>query len=169
MKKGAKRWPIGISLAILAIFFAAIATVIVAIKNPVQEIDTYMRSYHEGDANINELISDKIHFDKKYTIVLLTKQIDDTGTVLVYHLSDKAGNPVNNAEMKVVWTRPDVRDYDMTQENPVIKEGDYSFEKITLPKQGRWNIMLSVKVGDNSRYYNLKADTRNSYTQEYGY
>ena len=48
-----------------------------------------------------------------------------------------------------------------------IKDGIYTFEKINLPKEGRWDIMAKINIGKDSRFYNLKVDTRNNTVVEY--
>ena len=170
MKKDrASRWPIGISLSIVAIFFAAVATVVVAVNNPVQLTNEYMMDYHQGDANFNKLISEKIDFDKSYTIRLLTKDIKMDSTALAYMIEDKMGQRVEDAKIDLIWTRPDIRDFDIKQEKPTLVNNQYIFKSTVLPKEGRWNIIAHVSVGDKARYYSLKVDTRNDYMEEYGY
>lgn len=170
MSKGqdkALRWPVLIGLSIIFIFFAAIATVIVAIKNPVQDSDLFMRNYHETNADINDIITKKISFDKKYTISYVTEQFKSDNATLVYKITDKEGNAVNNAEFEVIVTRPNIHDYDMTLESPKVSDGVYRFKRVTLPKEGRWDIMAKVSIADDMRFYNLKADTRYPTTFEY--
>jgi len=170
MNKGedrALRWPILIGISIILIFFASIATVVVALQNPVQDSDLFMRNYHDTDANINEIIHQKIAFDGKYNIEYVTEQFKADGAALVYKITDKEGNAVDDAELEVVITRPNVHDYDIRLEAPSIKSGVYEFASVALPKEGRWDIMAKVTIGDHMRYYNLKADTRYLETFEY--
>lgn len=163
----ALRWPVLIGLSIILIFIAAVATVVIAVKNPVQDSDLFMRNYHDTDANINIIIEQKIAFDKKYTINYVTEQFKAENATLIYKLTDKEGNAVNDATFDVIITRPNVHEFDMRLKAPSVNNGIYTFENITLPKEGRWDIMAKVTVADTIRYYNLKADTRYSTTFEY--
>lgn len=148
---------------IVAIVFA----IKVALTAPVKLSNYGMQNYHEYDANINDIIEAKIAFNKNYTIHFLTPQISAKGVVIAYKLSDKANNPINNGQIEVVLTRPDTIDFDITLSNPVVADGVYTFKATDLPKQGRWDILAKVSIGDKQRFYNLKADTRNAYTEEF--
>lgn len=159
-------WPIAIGVSILLIFFAAIATVMVAVKHPIEESDLYMRNYHDIDANINQLVKDRISFDKVYKLKYVTEQFKADKTVIKYKITDMNGVAVNNAKIEVKITRPDIHKYDMSLKAPSVNQGIYSFEEITLPKEGRWDILAKISVGDKQRYMHLKVDTRNSYVEE---
>lgn len=165
--KNGKQWPIAIALGIFGVFGLSVWTVMFAMKSPVQDSDIYMNNYHIVDDNVNEIIRANIEFDKKYTLKYLTKQLDAKGTVVEYKITDKKNNPINNASVKLILTRPNIHTYDMTLEKPSVSNGIYSFEKVTLPKEGRWNIMANVVIGNDYKYYNLKADTRINEVFEY--
>ncbi len=166
-KNAGRKWPIIIALSILAVIGFSVATVKVAINNPVEMSDYGMQNYHEYDNDVNEIINAKIAFDKKYTIAFLTPQISEKGTVLVYQLRDKSGKAVNNAKFSVVLTRPNTTKLDLNLTAPTVDEGKYTFSAVELPKIGRWDILAKISVGTDQRYYNLKADTRNPNTIEF--
>lgn len=162
-----KIWPYIIGLSIVGIFGACVATVIVASSSPVQGSDLYMRSYHDADANVNELINAQIEFDKKYTIEYKTEKLSMAEAVIAYRITDKLGQAIDNANLEVVVTRPDVHKYDQKLINPTFRDGLYTFSPISLEKEGRWDIMAKVSIGEDSRYYNVKADTRAKEAFEY--
>ena len=163
-----KAWPYGIAFSFVGIVALIVGTIIVASNNAVEPSDLYMQNYHEVDANANEIIMSQIAFNKKYTIDYLGTQLDPKGSLISYRIADKNGNAVNNAKIAVVITRPNTHAYNLNLDNPTQKgDGVYEFASVTLPKEGRWNIMADIKVGENQRYYNLKADTRLSETTEY--
>ncbi|MDP3302046.1 MAG: FixH family protein [Sulfuricurvum sp.] len=166
-KNAGKKWPwiIGVSTVIVIGF--AIGTIKVAISNPVEMSEYGMQSYHEYDDNVNNIINAKIEFDKKYTIAFLTPQITNQASVVAYEIKDKSGKAVDDANLSVVLTRPDTVKFDIALDKPVVENGVYTFKAIDLPKAGRWDIMARVTVGENQRYYNLKADTRNPSTFEF--
>jgi len=165
--KSGKIWPLAIGLAISAVFIAAIVTVIIANKLPVEKSDTYMMGYHEADAKANELIKARINFDKKYKIQYTTESLDLKKTVLKYKITTTSGADVNNAKIKVIVTRPNNHKHDQELLNPNIKNGLYTFSATTLAVSGRWDIMAKVSIGEDERFYNVKADTRTKDAYEY--
>jgi len=126
-----------------------------------------MMGYHEADDKANELINAQIAFDKKYKIQYMTDELNVQKSVLKYKITDLNLNPVNEAQLKVVVTRPDNHKNDQELVSPTVVNGVYSFAPMTLPIAGRWDIMAKVKVGENERFYNVKADTRSKEVYEY--
>ena len=159
--------PYSIAASIIAVFGACVVTVIVANTLPVEKSDEYMMGYHEADAKANELIKARIAFSKKYNIEYVTDALHVAGTKIKYRVVDKNNSPINNAKIKIIVTRPNNHKYDVELNNPKIENGIYSFESIKLPKEGRWNIIAKVNVGENGRFYNIKADTRAKEAFEY--
>jgi hypothetical protein len=166
-KNPGTKWPIIIGLSIVGVIGACVWTIKVALNNPVEMSEYGMQNYHEYDRDVNEIIKAKISFDQKYTITLLTNQITEKGSVIEYNLTDKTGKAVNGAKIETIITRPDKNKYDINLSNPTISEGKYTFAPVDLPKAGRWDVMAKVTVGNDQRYYNIKADTRNSVTSEF--
>ncbi|MDO9208209.1 MAG: FixH family protein [Sulfuricurvum sp.] len=162
-----KKWPWIIGLSIIGVVAACVVTVKVALNNPVEMSKYGMQSYHDYDDNVNDIITAQIGFDQNYTISFLTPQVTEKGTVIAYKISDKSNNAISNAKVEVVLTRPDTTDFDLNLSNPSVSEGKYTFTAVDLPKVGRWDILAKVSIGDKQRYYNLKADTRNSNTFEF--
>lgn len=160
-------WPYAIGASILFIFGACVATIIVTSKMPVEASDTYMMNYHQADASANDLIEAQIAFDNKYNIEYINQGISSKATTLQYKLTDMQGNPVENAKIKVVVTRPNNHKHDQEFTAPTAKNGIYTFSSITLPQEGRWDIMAKIDVDELSRFYNIKADTRYKDIQEY--
>jgi nitrogen fixation protein FixH len=166
-KNAGKKWPIIIVGSIFGIVLGSVATIVVAMDNPVEMSDLGMQGYHEYDANANEIIAAKIKFEQSYNVTYGGEQLDASGAVVSYKVTDKSGNPVNDAKINVMMTRPDSHADDIALENPSVEEGVYTFRSVALPKEGRWDIMANVVVGDKQRYYNLKADTRYPNVFEY--
>ena len=126
-----------------------------------------MMSYHEADANANEIIEARIAFDKKYKIEYKTEGLSLENSEIKYRITDIDGKPVDNATLKVVVTRPNEHKYDQELLNPSVNDGVYSFAPIKLAEAGRWDVMAKVDIGENQRFYNLKADTRAKEAFEY--
>ncbi|MDP3265929.1 MAG: FixH family protein [Sulfuricurvum sp.] len=166
-KNAGKKWPWIIAISTIIIIGFAIATIKVAINNPVEMSEYGMQSYHEYDNNVNDIINAKIEFDKKYSITFLTPQISDKTSVITYAIKDKSGKAIEDANISVVLTRPDTTKLDIALDKPTIENGIYTFKAIDLPKAGRWDIMAKITIGKNQRYYNLKTDTRYPNTIEF--
>ena len=160
-------WPYAIGISIALVFGAGIATIMVASKLPVEVSDANMMSYQEADANANELIEAKIAFDSKYKIEYINDNFSFNDTIIKYKITDNDSNVVNNAKFMLIITRPNTHKYDQEILNPSVKDGVYTFSSIKLQKEGRWNIMAKVNVGDLQRFYNVKVDTRDKKVTEY--
>jgi len=166
-KSNGKVWPYTIAISIALVFGASIATIMVASKLPVEKSDAYMMGYHQVDANVNELIEAKIAFDKKYKIEYIKDKFTVNDSIIKYKITDMNSKPVDDAKIVIVLTRPNTRDFDKEVIKPTVKDGVYTFSSIKLPKEGRWNIMAKINVGDLQRFYNVKVDTRDNKVTEY--
>lgn len=159
-KSNGRVWPYAIGIAITLVFGFCVATVIVTSKADIQSSDAYMTNYQDADAKANEFIKAKLYFDKKYNIAYVTESIGGDKPVIKYKLTDKAGNPVNNAEIIVSISRPETAKYNQKLSNAKVDNGIYTLEGAKFPKVGVYNIIAKIKVGDDYRFYNVKADTR---------
>ena len=162
-----KIWPYAIGTSIIIIFGACVATIAVATKLPVEKSDTYMMKYQDADANANELIKARIAFNKKYNIEYINSGLSLENSTLKYRVTDLENNPVDNADIKVIITRPNNHKNDQELVEPKYENGIYTFDNITLALAGRWDIMAKVNIGENQRFYNIKADTRENKVTEY--
>ncbi|WP_345976445.1 FixH family protein [Sulfurimonas sp. HSL3-7] len=166
-KSQGKVWPYAIVLSILGIVAASVMTVVVAVQHPVEMSDMDMQNYHHYDANANDIIAAQIAFDKKYSIVYASQELNQDNAVVIYKVTDKEGMSVNDAKINIVLTRPDNRNSDIVMDTPAIENGLYVFNAGKLPLTGRWNIMAHIVVNGYERYYSLKADTRYPNVFEY--
>ena len=153
-------WPYAIGISITMVFGFCVATIVVTQQASLQESDSYMTNYQDADANANELIKAEIAFDKKYKIQYLSDQIMEAGSVIQYKITDINSNPVNDAKIILATSRPETAEFAQTLENPIVENGVYTFNDVSFPKAGVWNIIAKVEAGENSRFFNVKADTR---------
>jgi nitrogen fixation protein FixH len=160
-------WPYGVGIAITMVFGFCVATVVVTSKANLQESDAYMTSYQDADINANKLIEAKLAFDKKYDVAYTTATISEKNPVIEYKVTDKTGKGVDDAVIVVAISRPETQKYNQKLTQPHIKDGVYSFEGATFPKAGVWNIIAKIQVGDDYRFLNIKADTRNTKVREF--
>ncbi|MDD5052257.1 MAG: FixH family protein [Sulfuricurvum sp.] len=166
-KNPGTKWPIIIALSIVAVIGFSVATIKAAVTHPVEMSDYAMQNYHDYDNNVNDIINAQISFDKKYSISFLTPQVMEKGTVIVYQITDKSGKAINDAKVESLLTRPDNKESDINLTAPIAHEGKYTFNAVDLPKPGRWDILTKITIGNDQRFYNLKADTRNPNTFEF--
>ncbi len=166
-KNSGRIWPYAIGASIIFIFGACVATIVVANKLPVEKSDTYMMGYHEADAKANEILKSTIDFNKKYKVEYITDAFEAQNCIIKYRVTDINSNPVNNANIKVIITRPNNHKYDQELKKPTVIDGVYIFEAIKLPQDGRWDIMAQVSVDNLQRFYNIKTDTRSKEVVEY--
>jgi nitrogen fixation protein FixH len=159
-KSKGKIWPYAIGMSITLVFGFCVATIVVTSKANIQESNAYMTYYQDADAKANDLIKAQMAFNKKYKIEYISQGISESGSTLHYRVTDINSNPVNNAKLIVAISRPETNEFDVTLENPKVENGVYIFENVKFPKAGVWNIIAKVSVGDDYRFYNIKADTR---------
>lgn len=155
-----KKWPwiiIGSIFALLGFVFWTVST---AINNPVQLSDINMLGYHDVDRNANAMIKAKIAFNKKYTLEYVTEQFTPEAATVKFKINEVGGQAVNSADIVIKLTRPNTHDFDMEVPLKSVQNGIYTFETVSLPKAGRWDIISRIAIGDDVRYLNLKADTR---------
>jgi len=155
-----KLWPIGVGIAITLVFCMGVGTIIVTSKADLQESDAYMTNYQNADIKANDFIKARIAFDKKYKLVYLTQQIKEGKCDVSYRLTDQNNKPVDGAKMVLAVSRPDTHKFDKKISNPVDKDGVYTFKDVKFSKAGVWDLILKVNIGNNYRFYSLKADTR---------
>ncbi len=160
MFENGKIWPYAIGISIALVFSFCVATVIITQKASIQQSDIYMTSYQDADARANEIIQNQMDFDSKYKIDYITDALNPEATIIKYKISDKNTNPINNAIIKVIISRPDDSLLNIELENPTINNGIYTFKTVQLPKKGVWDVMAKVNIDTFQRFYNLKADTR---------
>ncbi len=155
-----KLWPYAIGLAITAVAGLGVWTIIETGKADIQPSDTYMTNYQDADARANKLIKSRIVFDKEYRLKYVTNKISQTGCDVKYALTTKNNIAVQGAKMILEISRPEVADYTKILKEPKFENGLYVFHNVKFPKVGVWNLVLKVNVGDKSRFYAIKTDTR---------
>lgn len=161
-------WPYAIVGSIIFIFFAAVATVVVAVQKPVQMSNALMQDYHHVDANANGLIKAQIAFNRRYHVESAFSQLQAGINEIAYNVSTIDGNPIDdNVSMELLLTRPDVLAYDLQLNHPERQGIHFIFHDVNITKEGRWNAILHVKIASDERYYNLKLSTQYSNQFEY--
>lgn len=164
-----KQWPIGIIISIILIVIACVATVYVALLQPVKEDQDMMAGYHSLNARANDMIAAAIKFNTKYTLTYVGEGVSLEGSSIAYKIEDADARPVNNAMVTVVLSPPIVGEDQILLDNPYVENGIYTFKDVKVAKKGRWNILTKISVGDDYRHMNLKSDTTDKDVYEYGF
>ena len=167
MLKSGKQWPIFIAAAIFGVVILGYWTIKETLKADLTESNLYMSYYQNVDEDINDILEANIAFDKDYVLKLTFLDLAGKNGKLVYSLTDKNGKPVSDAKVHLVISRPVNDAKDIPLEPTKVENGNYIFEKIHLPKKGRWDLLLKVQAGGKTRYLNLKADTRSKRAFEF--
>jgi len=143
---------------------------------PVQESNNYMLKYQQADRNINEILKKKALFDQNYIIELVDHKVttlelenakraksekvvelSQGNNNFTYHVKNKQGSIVNDANVSFLLTRPHSVSEDNFIENVMLKDGKYSIDNISITKAGRYTLQLKVKMGDAVGYSEIPA------------
>ncbi len=160
-------WPYILGGAITLVFGFCIATIVVTSKADIQPSDSYMTYYQDADANANKLIKATLAFDKKYTIEYIPKKLTSKDATVSFSVKDKHGKSIENAQIILAISRPEVEKFNKTIKNPKEVNGTYVFSGLEFAKAGVWNLIAKVSVGKDYKFYNIKADTRNANFYEF--
>lgn len=162
-----RKWPWIVVGGILGVVGLSYWTVSIALNNPVQMSDLDMQDANHFERNVNAIITAKIAFTNKYDLAYVTETFKADGATVMFKLTTKGGDAVDDANISVRITRPGTHDFDKDLTVEEVRDGIYRFETVSLPKEGRWDILMHVTVGGDERYMNLKADTRYPNVFEY--
>ncbi len=154
------RWPRGIILGTIGIILLSAGTIWIAVKNPVQMSNDFINKYKVIDKNINDVINANIAFNKKYSFSYIPNPLRQKECEISYKVVTKEGKAVNDATIHALLTRPDEVNHDIKLELKRMDNGLYTFKKVDLPLEGRWNLFANVTVGDEKGFLRLKLDTR---------
>ena len=159
-KSSGRIWPYIIGGSITLVFGFCVATIVVTSKADIQESNAYMTYYQDADENANDYIEARIAFDKKYKIKYTTKSIGGKNPQIMYSVTDTNNNVIQNAQMILSISRPETHTFDQMIKSATFENGNYIFKGAKFDKVGLWNLIAKVNVGDDYRFYNIKADTR---------
>ena len=161
-----KIWAYSVGFSIILVFGFCVATVMITSSANIQETNEYMTNYQSAEQNANDYINNKIAFDKKYKILYTPNDLTQSADVL-FKVTTITGTVVENAKLTILVSRPETHIYDQKLESTILKNGNYIFENVKFEKVGVWDIITKVEIGEYSRFYNVKVDTRNKTFSEY--
>ncbi len=140
-------WPHTIVGMIIGIVIAIFFTIKIAINNPVQEENIFMDTYQNVNENINNILLSQSEFMKKYEVEIINEYLKFGENSINIKVLDKTTKSlIENADIKLLVTRPETREYDQKLENLKYENGVYIATPINIVKEGRWFIMPQIKV-----------------------
>lgn len=178
-------WPL-FFIGIFSFTFSMIIwTIYSAVQVPVNEDDTFLKSYQDVDNNFNKIIISNKQFLKNYNFkIMLNKKELDLGTKDIFlsqraiekksthknilHegknsvkvlISDKKGNFIKNVMINFRVTKA-------TNNSNIIDVKDDGFKKesnsyttsINIPKKGNWNIIATFEIENSKGYLFIKTN-----------
>ena len=147
-KKKLNLWPYSIVASILFIIFACAMTIKIAVDNPVQMDSAFLDKYKQVDENINDILEKQKKFNALYSVEVFKDSISRGENSIKLKVVDKQNNPIDNAEVEILITRPDSVKFDIKLTPISNSNGIYNFESFQIEKLGRWQILSKVSIGD---------------------
>lgn len=150
-------WPHTIIAMIIACIIACGWTIKIALSNPVEMDTFYMEKYQKVDQNINEIIKLQEAFDARFTLQYSTEKFTLGQNNITLTLRDKSGNPVNNATVIMMLSRPETNKENKEFTPAKIENGEYRFGPFEINRPGRWQILSKIEVGEFKGYHKNEA------------
>ncbi len=150
-------WPHFVAGLILFGIGMGVWTIFMTIDNPVEMDNSYMMNYHQLDRDINKIIESGKKFDKKYDFNLLTKDLKTGENTLLLEVKDKEGNIIKDAKVDILVTRPETTKFDK-KIKASFENGKY-VAKVNLNKEGRWNLIIRVRIKGLEKFKTYKLHT----------
>ena len=150
-------WPHAIVAMIIGCVVACGWTIKIALDNPVEMDTFYMQKYQQVDENINEIVKLQEAFDARFTLQYSTEKFTLGQNKITLTLSDKSGNPINNATALMMLSRPETNKENKEFKPTQSENGRYSFGPFEINRPGRWQILSKIEVGEFKGYHKNEA------------
>ncbi|WP_169975788.1 MULTISPECIES: FixH family protein [unclassified Campylobacter] len=155
-------WPYAIVLSIIAIVIACIATIVIALKNPVQMDTFYMDRYQNVDENINKIHESQKKFDSKFSVVFnsvnLEKHNDFLKAIFEFTVAPK-DNKSANLSTQILLTRPETNELNQNLE-AIWQNQKLITNSVKLTKEGRWQLLLKLNDGTDTGFYKFEIEAK---------
>jgi len=136
---------------------------------PVHESNEYMMKYQEADLDANEILEAQHRFDARYRLSLEGMKLSDfkeknlkrkgrkivrldAVNRIVYRITDHSGNPVTDANVSLLLTRPHTEKDDQFFPKIQSDNGNYAIPSLRLKKPGRYILRVRAQKGDAVGY-----------------
>ncbi len=151
-------WPHAIVTALILIVASCVETIILAVKNPVEMDEFYFERYQNVDENINEIEASQCRFDAKYALKF-EPEFDGLSGHFAIAVEPKNGSLAPNFTHEILLTRPATNEQnqnlDAKFDGQILKTAP-----VTLPKKGRWQILLKISDANDTGFYKFNFEAR---------
>ena len=151
-------WPHAIVGSLILIVASCVATVVLAVKNPVEMDGFYFERYQNVDENINEIEASQRRFDAKYDLDFNPEFVGLNGYFGIA-VTPKNGLVSLNFTHEILLTRPATNEQnqnlDAKFDGQILKT-----QPVTLPKKGRWQILLKISDANDTGFYKFNFEAR---------
>ncbi|AOO66141.1 FixH domain-containing protein [Sulfurospirillum halorespirans DSM 13726] len=132
-------------------------TIKIAMDNPVEMDTFYMAKYQQVDHSINTILELQEKFNAKFDLAYSTEKFEMGQNSITIRLSDKSGQPVNDANVMMMLSRPDSNKENKEMKPSLVENGNYTFGPFEINKPGRWQILSKIDVGEFKGYHKNEA------------
>lgn len=132
-------------------------TVKIAMNNPVEMDTFYMEKYQKVDQNINQILELQEKFNAKFDLAYSTEKFTMGDNSITLKLTDKSGQVVNNANVMLMLSRPDSNKENRQISPSKVENGNYTFGPFDIQKEGRWQILSKIDIGEFKGYHKNEA------------
>lgn len=129
----------------------------IAVSNPVEMDTFYMEKYQKVDHNINKILDLQAKFDAKFDLAYSTEKFEIGQNNFTLRLTDKSGQPIDNADVTLMLSRPDSNKENQEMKPSHVQNGNYTFGPFEITKPGRWQILSKIEVGEFKGYHKNEA------------
>ena len=151
-------WPHAIVGSLILIVASCVATVALAVKNPVEMDEFYFERYQNVDENINEIEASQRRFDDKYALKF-EPEFDGLNGYFKIAVALKNGLQASNFTYEILLTRPATNEQnqnlDAKFDGQILKTAP-----VALPKKGRWQILLKISDANDTGFYKFNFEAR---------
>ena len=157
IKKERNYYPHAVVGMLIGCVIACGLTIKTALDNPVEMDTFYMEKYQKVDQNINQILELQEKFNAQFNLTYSTEKFVMGNNTITLHLSDKSGQPIENATVKMLLSRPDTNKDNKTFLPSKSENGDYTFGPFEIQKEGRWQISSKIDVGEYKGFTKTEA------------
>ncbi|AFL69305.1 FixH family protein [Sulfurospirillum barnesii] len=150
-------YPHAVIAMIVGCVIACGYTIKIALDNPVEMDTYYMEKYQKVDENINHILELQEKFNAKFDLSYSTEKFQIGENSVSILLQDKEGNRIENAHVTMMLSRPETNKENRTLSPSRVENGVYSFGPFDISKEGRWQILSKIEVGELKGYHKNEA------------
>ncbi|MBN1840373.1 MAG: FixH family protein [Campylobacterales bacterium] len=132
-------------------------TIKIALDNPVEMDTYYMEKYQKVDENINQILELQEKFNATFDLSYSTEKFHVGQNQITLKLSDKNGMAIENAQVVMMLSRPETNKENRTLIPTSVEKGLYTFGPFDISKEGRWQILSKIEVGQFKGYHKNEA------------